>query len=257
MKPELEPLDADVLALLAGEKPVADLPAPARDAIFATIEAKLGMPPAPGSDGSGGSEGSSGGAGPAAPVGPSVSAATAGLSGVRALAALATTFAIGVGTGVVMDRNLSEPSPVRTTVTTVAPSAASVAQPVGVPATADPPALAFSALPPFITPSAAPTKLDPPAPIPSSRGLAAERGLLDVARGALARGEAGAALAATERHSREYPAGVLLEEREAIAIKALVALGRKDEAQTRAKAFEQRFPNGLMLRAVRGAVGAP
>jgi hypothetical protein len=92
---------------------------------------------------------------------------------------------------------------------------------------------------------------------PSARGLAAERGLLDGARGALARGEAGEALAAAERHAHDYPDGVLVEEREALSIKALVALGRRDEAQARARAFEQRFPNGLMLHAVKGAVGTP
>jgi hypothetical protein len=251
MKPELEPLDADVLALLSAEKPVADLPAPAKDALFAAIEAKINLPPGPGTDG---------GAGTAGPAGPAASGASGGLlggglSGVRALAALATTFVIGVGTGGVMDRNLGDSPPVRTAPSTIAPPALSAIQAVPVPPTAEPPALAFSALPTFTSPAAA--KLDPPTPVPSARGLAAERGLLDVARSALARGEAGAALTATERHSREYPSGVLVEEREAIAIKALVALGRKDEAQTRAKAFEQRFPNGLMLRAVRGAVGAP
>jgi hypothetical protein len=89
----------------------------------------------------------------------------------------------------------------------------------------------------------------------SSRGLAAERALLDVARSALARGEAAEALAATERHAHEYPDGALVEEREALAIKALVALGRIGEARARARALEQRFPNGLTLHAVKAAVG--
>jgi hypothetical protein len=78
-----------------------------------------------------------------------------------------------------------------------------------------------------------------------------------VARGALARGEANEALAAAGRHASEYPAGSLVEEREAIAIKALVALGRRDEARARAVEMERRFPNGLMLRAVKSAVEAP
>ncbi|HVH46000.1 MAG TPA: hypothetical protein VM925_26810, partial [Labilithrix sp.] len=94
-----------------------------------------------------------------------------------------------------------------------------------------------------------------PPPSPSARGLAAERALLDVARSALARGEASEALRAAERHASEYPNGALVEEREAIAIKALVALSRRDEARVRAAAMERRFPNGLMLHAVKNAVG--
>jgi hypothetical protein len=93
---------------------------------------------------------------------------------------------------------------------------------------------------------------------PSARGLAAERALLDVARTALARGEAGEALEAADRHRREYPDGALLEEREAIAIKALVALGRRDEAAQRLAHLEHNYPNSLVLRAAKKAVwGSP
>jgi hypothetical protein len=90
--------------------------------------------------------------------------------------------------------------------------------------------------------------------LPSSRGLAAERALLDVARAALARGEPSEALAAADRHGHEFPSGVLAEEREAIAIRALVAIGRREEAGTRAAAFERAYPNSLNGRAVRAAV---
>ena len=56
------------------------------------------------------------------------------------------------------------------------------------------------------------------------------------------------------RHSRDgppcarLPDGALVEEREAIAVKALVALGRKDEARTRVHALEQRFPRPQRAR---------
>ena len=93
---------------------------------------------------------------------------------------------------------------------------------------------------------------------PSARGLAAERALLDVARSALARGEASEALSAAERHRREYPDGALVEEREAIAIKALVALGKRDEAAKRLANLEKSHPNSIVLRAAKKAVsGAP
>jgi hypothetical protein len=61
------------------------------------------------------------------------------------------------------------------------------------------------------------------------------------------------ALAAALRHEREYPGGVLSEEREVLVIKALSGLGRRDEARSRARRFEQRFPTSLMLRGVQGA----
>ena len=82
--------------------------------------------------------------------------------------------------------------------------------------------------------------------------------MLDVARGALARGEATEAIDAVNRHEKEYADGALVEEREALAIKSLVALGRRDEARSRAARFERRFPNGLMLHAVKATIeGAP
>ena len=114
---------------------------------------------------------------------------------------------------------------------------------------------ALPAAPPPSAPRSA--KPEPELPVPSARGLGAERGLLDVARSAMARGEAAEALAAVDRHGRDYRDGALVEEREALGIKALLALGRRDEARARAARFEKRFPDSLPLRAVRGAVGTP
>jgi hypothetical protein len=113
-------------------------------------------------------------------------------------------------------------------------------------------------LPSAPVPTVARSTKAPSEPVPSARGLAAERALLDVARSALARGEASAALDAAERHRREYADGALVEEREAIAIKALVALGRKDEAAQRLAQLERTHPNSIVLRAAKKAVsGAP
>ena len=113
-------------------------------------------------------------------------------------------------------------------------------------------------LPSASVPTVVPSAKAPSEPIPSARGLAAERALLDVARSALARGEAAEALSAAERHRREYADGALVEEREAIAIKALVALGRKDEAAQRLANLEKTHPNSIVLRAAKKAVsGAP
>ena len=55
------------------------------------------------------------------------------------------------------------------------------------------------------------------------------------------------ALTLAERHGRLFPAGVLAQEREVIAIEALRALQRKDEAEARARRFRARYPKSAHL----------
>jgi len=50
------------------------------------------------------------------------------------------------------------------------------------------------------------------------------------------------ALRFSERHRARFPSGLLAEERETLAIDALVRLGRAQAAQTRAQAMRQRWP---------------
>ncbi len=50
------------------------------------------------------------------------------------------------------------------------------------------------------------------------------------------------ALALTREHQRLYPRGVLVQEREVIAIEALSRLGRKSAAEDRAGEFESKYP---------------
>ncbi|WP_437532014.1 hypothetical protein WME79_03800 [Sorangium sp. So ce726] len=52
----------------------------------------------------------------------------------------------------------------------------------------------------------------------------------------------GSALALTVEHARRFPAGALAQEREIIAIRALLALGRAAEARARAASLLDRFP---------------
>lgn len=256
--PELEPLEADVLSLLRAARPIADLEPTAKAAILASVEAQIGLVPGPGGGGGEGGAGGAGGPGAAAASG----AASGGLAGARAIAAIVATFAIGVATGVVVAPAVTPPAAI---VQSAPLSTRGGAEPAAKASTAtaiDLPAVSVGSLPAASSPSSqlarGAAKLESPeVAAPSARGLGAERSLLDVARAALTRGEAAEALAAVDRHSRDYPDGVLVEEREAIAIKALVALGRRDDARARARTFEQRFPNGLMLRAVKGAVGDP
>jgi hypothetical protein len=65
--------------------------------------------------------------------------------------------------------------------------------------------------------------------------------LLREARLAL-RSSPASALAVTEQHGRLYPRGKLTQERELIAISALMALGRRTAALSRVSAFERAFP---------------
>ncbi|WP_437318089.1 hypothetical protein [Sorangium sp. So ce385] len=91
----------------------------------------------------------------------------------------------------------------------------------------------------------APSGGAPPGSGPPSAGAAGEAEtevqLLHRAQDALAT-DAGSALALTVEHARRFPAGVLGQEREFIAIRALLALGRAAEARARAARLLERFP---------------
>jgi hypothetical protein len=56
------------------------------------------------------------------------------------------------------------------------------------------------------------------------------------------------AYALTDEHRRHYPRGLLSEERELLAIEALLALGRRPEAEGRAAQFSRRFPGSMHAR---------
>ena len=71
---------------------------------------------------------------------------------------------------------------------------------------------------------------------------AEEASLLRSARQALARSPE-RTLSLTDEHLRRYPHGILDQEREALAIEALTALGKDDEARTRARGFQRAYPD--------------
>jgi hypothetical protein len=95
--------------------------------------------------------------------------------------------------------------------------------------------------------SLAPVPLPPLAPAPSTPAstLSEERALLERARTALTEGDAARAVTLTDAHAHRYPRPHFGEEREAIAIQALVIGGRYTEARARAARFEAQFPNSL------------
>ncbi|WP_437544224.1 hypothetical protein WME97_35230 [Sorangium sp. So ce367] len=91
----------------------------------------------------------------------------------------------------------------------------------------------------------APSSGAPASASPPSAGAAEEAEtevhLLQRAQDALA-ADPGSALALTGDHARRFPAGALGQERELIAIRALLALGRAAEARARAASLLERFP---------------
>lgn len=110
-----------------------------------------------------------------------------------------------------------------------------------------------------VTPVVAPPR-SATAPSPSSRvvtddRLAEERSLVETARSALARRDSTRALESTREHEQRFPRGRLVEEREALAIQALSASGRGEEARARAQKFRVRYPQGLFLPVVEAAIG--
>jgi hypothetical protein len=84
--------------------------------------------------------------------------------------------------------------------------------------------------------------------------LAAERDLIDTTRAALARGRAGDALASVHKHATRFPNGSLAEEREDLAVQALVLSGQGDAATARAIRFHRRYPNSILGQSVDAAL---
>jgi hypothetical protein len=91
---------------------------------------------------------------------------------------------------------------------------------------------------------------------PADSALAKERALLDAARRALASGDLGACLNELAQHARAFPAGKLAEEREAMAVNALVGVGRYAEARQKADRFARRHPNSFLAPSVKAAIAA-
>lgn len=64
-------------------------------------------------------------------------------------------------------------------------------------------------------------------------------------------------LGAVAQHRQQFPHGRLTEEREALAIRALLALGRTEGARQRAAAFRVNYPNSFLIPALDSALSAP
>jgi hypothetical protein len=82
----------------------------------------------------------------------------------------------------------------------------------------------------------------PVGPMDRETRLLEESRRLTEARDALRRGDASGALSQLAELQRAVPGGILGQEREALAIEALAKSGRASEAQARARAFLQAYP---------------
>jgi hypothetical protein len=112
----------------------------------------------------------------------------------------------------------------------------------------------LSATPAEVTRSVRPTAR--PSASSVSDAARAELALMGQARAAVARGDYAGALAPIAEHARRFRDGRLAEEREALRVKTLVGLGRVEEAQRAASAFQVRFPRSVLSPAVRQMSGS-
>ena len=95
---------------------------------------------------------------------------------------------------------------------------------------------AASLRPEPVAPSAAPEPASPEPPAAES-----ERAILQRAQDAL-RGSPAQALSLTDLHLARYPGGMFAQEREVLAISALLGMGRAADARARARRFVASFP---------------
>jgi hypothetical protein len=172
---------------------------------------------------------------------------------------VAMLFALGAGAGVLVASGLFFAR--RSSSRGEAPPAASAVAPArSAPATSPARAPQHSALggasgapSPPLAPSAAPSVGSFAAEVVASSteepGSAAELGLLGRAQ-ALLDTDAVRALALTSDHERKFPNGALVQEREVIVVDALLRLGRRADAETRAADFHRRFPASVHGRRV-------
>ncbi len=192
-----------------------------------------------------------------------VASRTSGISGAKGFAVskgtliawLAPVFALGVLTGVAVDR-WHPYSAVKALPHSTAPAAQRDA-PLSPQPELPLEAISPSDLEQIDAPGAAASPslaVSAPAASDANTSLAIERRLLDEARQALARGEPQAGLGPLDRHAKRFPKGVLTEEREALAVRMLAALGQSDAATARAENFHRRFPNSLFTPAVDNAI---
>jgi hypothetical protein len=191
------------------------------------------------------------------PPGTPVTLPIAGIVRSKAVLVAVGIWLVGGGTGAVL-YGLLRPEQVRVMyVERPLPSAVAAASAVG---TAHEPQAAANPVDSGVAPPVAPSpkkRTSIGAVVDNTSELARERAMLDLARARAAQGEPALVLEQVEQHLREFPRGRLAEEREALAIRALMSLDRRDEAQARAQLFRASYPNSFLTSVLDSALSAP
>jgi hypothetical protein len=171
----------------------------------------------------------------------------------RVIAAVTTAFIAGgvLGGSIVATRQMAREDP-----PTVVPVPTVTAPVASVPANAPDDSVPSSPQPAAQSAGQAHAMSSPPSSASSERvgTVAREREVLDAARAALSHGRSGEALAAVREHQRRWPHGVLEEEREVLAVRALVATGETAVACARAVRFRRAFPESMLSDVVSSAL---
>jgi hypothetical protein len=139
-----------------------------------------------------------------------------------------------VGLVAIGSKSSDKPAPTPATRATTVETAAPIAEPP--PST---PGISLNDLPSVAPKTTTATKA---AARPAEAPTVEEIALIGRAHDAL-RSDPKSALALCEEHETEFGSGHFAQEREAVAIEALVYLNRKDEAQKRFTAFDGKFPS--------------
>lgn len=202
----LEPLPDDVAQALGQLAAPPSLPPGVAEAVLLKVKASAGLAAVAG----------------AASSGAGASAVAKGGASVLLKVLPVVTLTAGLGLGIAVDRLVLRPSTVeRVIVVERVNEAAELPSHVVTP-------------PPALVPQKKQPKPDT---------LGKERVLLDVARSAVNAREWAKALSAVASHEANFPSGQLVEEREALAIQALLGAGQRTEARRRVSAFTTRFPD--------------
>jgi hypothetical protein len=238
--PEIEPIDPELAALLTVERETQP-PAEPLARVWSRVTGSLGSVRPNGRE-------------PPGTISTGARRFAAG-GGIVTLLAFVAGGAAGVGLHALFEKLPAErivyvERPTPAAIAVVRPDeAVGIAPTASAPATSAPMA---AAQPAHSRPFAAHASLPPV----SSSTLSAERALLDEARRALAQEEGAQALALAGEHERRFAEPQLGEEREAIAIQALIVEGRYDEARARAARFRSASPNSLFLPAVEASLAS-
>jgi len=237
---DTQPLPSDVAEIVASARRIAGPSSEVRDRMRARLVATIPSGPGGGGDGGGGAGGATPSPWARAPWWTVAAALVVGVTAGRLISPSAETLPDRVNHDAPLATPSSSAHALVSAMIPVLPS------PTDLPNAPAPPPPGASVILAGSIASGESAKL--------TGNMAAERRLLDVARTALGRGNGVDALAACDEHARKFPNGLLAEEREAIAVQALVESKRLPEARVRSDRFRQSYPKSILLPAVAAAV---